>query len=98
MLYRPEWDRSFERWLDMYFARLEAVSGWEVKPLLLPEFGEHDEAEEDNRAYLDELYGSFVSGVDAVEAADDEIREWPPHQRLNVGLQSAEDFRKKWRG
>lgn len=62
-----------------------AVSGWEVKSLLLPD-----------ASYLEELREIFLRGADPVDAADQEIKEWPTHQRLNEGLQSAEEFRKSY--
>jgi hypothetical protein len=38
--------------------------------------------------------GFYLSGIDAVEAADEDLKNWPPEQRVTA--QSADDFRKGW--
>jgi hypothetical protein len=81
----PDNEEAFLNWVDMYHDRLTSVTG------VVIDTWDGCEASDEHHEILWRLY---LSGADAVEAADEELKSWPPEQRANN--QSAEEFRKEW--
>jgi hypothetical protein len=84
----PHDEEKFFDWVDMYHDRLASVTGVAIDTL---DGGGCDEVSEE---HYDVLWRLYFSGADAVEAADEDLKNWPPEQR--VSTQSADDFRKEW--
>ncbi len=83
--------QKFFEFLNMYQDRMSSVSGIAQDTLF-----NGDDPEEFNE-YLGAMQRRYLSGVDPVEAADADMKDWPPEQRRFAGTQTAEEFRKEWK-
>jgi hypothetical protein len=84
----PSDEERFFDWVDMYHDRLAFVTGVAIDTL------DGNGCDEVAEEHYDVLWRLYLSGADPVDAADEELKNRPPEQRIKN--QSAEDFRKEW--
>jgi len=90
-------DRFWD-WVAMFHGRIESVTGISVNTLFpFPaDLGEGEEGFASYRGQVAELWKIYKTGVDAVIAADEDLKGYPSDQKPGDGHQSADDFRREW--
>ena len=95
--------KKFDEWVAMYQSRLSSVTGIAMDTLCpdYEDLGGEAEGEAHYRAQDDALWKVFATGVDAVDAADEEAKRWRipllPGEPQRPPVETPEEFRREWK-